>query len=80
MSKTLIALIFLLAGICYGSLAFDDIYKHTFGYLIEHNWIKAPPTPDKDSVPALLGRKPTILFYAFILIIIGLFLLWNRNT
>jgi len=80
MSKTLIGLIFILAGICYGSLAIDDIYKHTLGYLFEHDWIKQPTSPSKNGSPALLGRKGTILLYASVLIIIGLFLLWNRNS
>ena len=80
MSKTLIGLIFLLAGVCYGSLAIDDIYNHTLGYLIEHDWVKRPPVPDKKSPPSVLGPKPTIFLYALGLIIIGLFILWNRNT
>lgn len=80
MNKTLIGLIFILAGVCYGSLAIDDIYNHTFGYLIGHNWIKQPPAPGKKSLPQVLGRKPTIILYASGLIIIGIFLLWNRNS
>ena len=80
MSKTLIGLIFILAGLCYGSLAIDGIYQHTLGYLIGHGWVKQPPAPGKDSLPAALGRKPTILLYASALIIIGLFILWNRNS
>lgn len=79
MSKTLIGLLFILAGVAYGSLAIDDIYNHTLGWLVQHEWIK-PPVPGKNSLSSVLGRKPTILLYASILIILGLFILWNRNT
>ena len=82
MSKTLIGLLFILAGIIYGSLAIDDFYNLTLGWLVENKWIK-PPVPSKDtknSLPAILGRKPTILLYSGALIIIGIFILWNRNT
>lgn len=79
MSKTLIGLLFILAGVCYGSFGIDDVYNHTLGWLVEHEWVK-PPVQNKDSLVFVLGRKPTILLYASILIIIGLFLLWNRNT
>ena len=79
MDKTLIGLLFLLAGTAYGSLAIDDIYNHTLGWLLAHDWIK-PPVPDKKSLSSFLGRKPTILLYAGVLIIIGLFILWNRNS
>jgi len=78
MSKTLLGLLFILAGMLYGSLAIDDIYNHTLGWLVEHEWIKPPPMPVKDDLRALLGRKPTILLYAAILIIIGLFILWKQ--
>jgi hypothetical protein len=77
MSKTLIGLLFILAGVLYGSLAIDGIYNHTLGWLVEHEWIK-PPLPGKDDLKSILGRKPTILLYASILIIIGLFILWNQ--
>jgi uncharacterized membrane protein len=79
MSKTLIGLIFILLGVCYGSLAIDDVYNHTLGWLIEHNWLK-PPVPSKKNLNSLLGRKGTILLYSAILIIIGLFIIWNRNS
>ncbi len=79
MSKTIIGLIFIIAGACYGSLAIDDLYELTLGYLVEHEWIKQP-LPDKKGIASILGRKPTILLYAAILIIIGAFILWNRNT
>jgi hypothetical protein len=77
MSKTLIGILFIIAGLVYGSLAIDDFYSHTLGYLVEHNWIK-PPVPGKNEPPSILGRKPTILFYAAILIIIGVFILWKQ--
>jgi uncharacterized membrane protein len=79
MSKTLIGLLFILAGVVYGSLAIDDFYKHTLGWLVEHEWIK-PPAPNKNSLSSVLGRKGTIFAYAAVLIIIGVFILWNRNT
>jgi len=79
MSKSLIGLIFMLAGLIYGSLAIDDIYKHTLGWMVEHEWVKAPVS-GKNDLRTILGRKPTILLYASILIIIGAFILWNRNT
>ena len=79
MSKTLIGLLFILAGVCYGSLAIDDFYNHTLGWLVEHKWLK-PPVENKNSLRSALGRKGTILVYAGGLIIIGAFILWNRNT
>ena len=79
MSKTIIGLLFILAGVAYGSLVIDDVYNHTLGWLIEHNWLK-PPVPGKKDLSALLGRKGTILLYSAILIIIGLFIIWNRNS
>jgi len=78
MNKVLIGLIFILIGFCYGSLAIDKIYKYTLGYLVEHDWIK-PPVPGENELPNVLGRKQTILVYAGILILIGLFIIWNRN-
>ena len=79
MSKTLIGLLFILSGVLYGSMAIDDIYNHTLGWLVKHGWIN-PPLPAKDEIKNILGRKPTILLYASILIIIGIFIIWNRNT
>lgn len=79
MSKTIIGLIFILAGFMYGSLAIDDFYSHTLGWLVQNKWIK-PPVPAKTDAVSILGRKPTILIYSFGLIIIGLFILWNRNN
>ncbi|HVY67478.1 MAG TPA: hypothetical protein VHA30_01090 [Patescibacteria group bacterium] len=77
MSETLIGLLFILAGVIYGSLALDDFYGWTLGWLVKHDWIKPPKARSQNS---LFGRKPTILFYSAILIIIGLFILWNRNN
>lgn len=77
MSKTLIGLLFILAGIIFGSLAIDRFYNSTLGWLVEHEWLK-PPVQDKDSLTVILGRKPTILLYALGLIIIGIFILWKQ--
>ncbi|MDE2311847.1 MAG: hypothetical protein KGJ93_02015 [Patescibacteria group bacterium] len=76
MNQTLIGLLFILAGIAYGSLAIDDIYNKTLGWLVANNWVKPSLTQklDKNS----LGRKPTILLYSLGLIIIGVFILWNK--
>ena len=79
MSKTTIALIFIFAGVAYGSLAFDYIYNITLGYLVKYDWIR-PPVPGEKSLQSIFGRKSTILLYSGILIIIGLYLLWNRNN
>lgn len=77
MSKTVIGLIFILAGLSYGSLAFDGIYEKTLGWLVKNQWLN-PPIPDQVNKNAL-GRKPTIALYAIGLIIIGLYILWNRQ-
>lgn len=79
MNKTIIGFLFILAGVCYGSLALDDIYDHTIGWLVKNNWLK-PPVQKPGEQPPLLGRKPTILLYSFGLIIIGAFILWTRNS
>lgn len=79
MSKTTLGLLFILTGVIYGSLAIDDIYNRTLGWLVENKWVK-PPVPGKQDMPNILGRKPTILIYSFGLIIIGLFIIWNRNN
>lgn len=79
MNKIFIGLLFILAGICYGSLSLEKVYKYTVGYLIEHDWIKPPVTTEKDNLPQILGAKQTILVYAGILVLIGLFIIWNRN-
>ncbi len=79
MSKTLIGLLFILAGVTYGSLAIDNFYNKTLGWLVENKWIKLP-IPGKKEIANILGRKPTIILYSFGLIIIGLFIIWNRNN
>ena len=78
MSKTFIGILFIIAGLAYGSLAIDKVYNKTLGWLVEHQWVKPPPAPGKTDLKAILGRKPTILAYGGILIIIGLFILWPR--
>ena len=80
MSKTLIGLLCIFAGIAYASLAIDIVYSRTLGWLVENKWVNPPPAAGKDDLKNILGRKPTILLYAGILIIIGLFVLWNRNS
>lgn len=77
MDKSIIGILFILAGLCYGSLALDGFYDKTLGFLVEHGWVK-PPSPSSLN-KSILGRKPTIIFYAIILIIIGIFILWNRQ-
>lgn len=79
MNKVFIGLLFILAGVTYGSLAIDDFYNWTLGWLIKNNWTK-PPVMDKKSLASTLGKKPTILLYSAALIIIGLFIIWNRNN
>ncbi len=77
MSKTIIGLVFMLAGVCYGSLAVDSIYNRTLGLLFKYKLLKAPPPSE---VPkSLFGPKGQVILYSSILIIIGLYLLWNRN-
>lgn len=78
MNKTLIGILFIVAGLLYGSLAFDVVNNLTLGYLVKNGWLK-PPVPGKMG-PQLLGSKGTILLYSFILIIFGVFILWNRNS
>lgn len=79
MGKTFLALLFIIAGLLYGSLVNDNIYNHTLGWLVENKWI-TPPVQDKKSLTAVLGHKPTILLYASILIILGLFILWTKGN
>lgn len=77
MNKTIIGLIIILFGVCYGSLAIDSIYDRTLGLLVKYKLIKAPPAGSIS--PSILGQKGQIILYALILIIIGLYLIWNRN-
>ncbi len=78
MNSTLIGILFIAVGISYGSLAFDAIYDRTLGYLVAHGWIKLPVPPKKPE-KNLLGPKTSILFYGLSLIIIGIYILWNRK-
>ncbi len=77
MNRTTIGLLFILAGIIYGSTTIDTVYDHTLGWLVKNDWIPQE-TVQKAGQPGF-GRKPTILFFSLALIIIGLYLLWNRN-
>lgn len=73
MSKISIGILFIFAGLAYGSLAFDIVNNATIGFLVKNNWLK-PPVPgalEKD----LLGPKPTIILYSIILIGLGLFMI-----
>lgn len=77
MNSTLIGLLFILAGLAYGSLALDGIYNKTLGWLVNNNWLK-PPAPSKLG-KSIFGRKPTILFYSLVLILIGIYILWKLD-
>jgi hypothetical protein len=77
MDKTLIGLLFITAGVMYGSLALDNIYNATLGYLVTNKWLRPPD--QKKSGKSILGRKSTILIYSLGLIIIGVYILWNRK-
>ena len=79
MSTTLIGIVFILIGLGYGSLSFDRVYDKTLGWLVANNWLTPPPEPKQDELRAILGRKPTIYFYSTILILMGLYMLWNRG-
>ena len=76
MDKHIIGLLFILAGVAYGSLAIDSFYDHTLGWLIKNDWIKLPLPPKQGERP-LLGRKETIYLYSIILMLVGLFILWK---
>ena len=78
MNRTIIGLLFVLCGVIYGSMAIDNFYNHTLGWMVANDWI-SQKTVKKSGKP-MLGRKPTILIYSFSLIIIGVFILWNRNN
>lgn len=78
MNKTLIGLIFIVSGLAYGSLALEKVNQATVGFLLKNGWLKAP-NQEKIS-RGIFGPKFQILVYAGILIIIGMYILWNRNT
>ena len=73
MSSTIIGLLFILAGVAYGSLALDGIYDATLGWLVKNEWLK-PPTPEKMG-KSFFGRKPTIILYSLSFIAIGVYIL-----
>lgn len=75
MNKNLIGILFIIFGLAYGSLAIDKVYSLTLGYLVKNNWIK-PPSPEQIG-ENVLGRKPTILIYSLVLILIGILILWT---
>lgn len=77
MSKTLIGLIFILTGLVYGSMAIDNFYNHTLGWLVENKWV-TPPKPGQNDLKEIIGRKPTIILYSLILILIGIFIIWKQ--
>lgn len=79
MNKTLIGLLFIFCGFAYGSLAYDNIYDKTLGYLADNNWVSEQTVKNAKKAGTVLGRKPTILLYASILILIGIYIIWNRN-
>lgn len=78
MHKITIGILFILAGIAYGSLAIDSVYNKTLGYLVQNKWV-ALPKEAKEIYKNILGRKGTIILYSLSLIFIGVYLLWNQN-
>lgn len=80
MNKTLIGTLFILAGLIYGLTAVDGIYNLTLGWLIKNGWVKEEILKKAADAKTELGRKATILLYSLGLIIIGTFILWNRNN
>lgn len=78
MNKYVIGIIFIIAGLGYGSLAFDRVYEFTMGYLLKNGWVK-PPAAEKLSKD-LFGRRLTILMYSLILIVIGIYILWKLQS
>jgi hypothetical protein len=78
MSKISIGILFIIAGLAYGSMAIDSVYKKTLGYLIENKWV-TPLKGAEEINKNALGRKGTIILYSLILIIIGMYSIWNRN-
>lgn len=77
MSKGAIGILFICAGLAYGSLSIDLVNKATIGFLVENNWIKSPIFNKVDK--NLLGPKPTIILYSIILISLGIFMLITPN-
>lgn len=77
MNKTIIGSLFILFGILYGCLAIDGFYDKTLGFFYKNGLLKAPP--EREIPRSVLGPKGQVLIYSAILIIIGLYILWNRN-
>lgn len=73
MNKYLLGSIVILLGLAYGSMAIDSVYQKTLGWLVENKWLELPSrlALEKSS----LGRKPTILLYSIIIVLIGVFIL-----
>ncbi len=78
MNRVLIGSLFIICGLAYGSAAIDAVYSRTLGWLVANRWIKEYPV--RKTEKTALGRKPTIFLYSIALIIIGIFILWNRNN
>ena len=77
MNKTIIGLIFILAGVSYGSLIIDNFYEHTLGWLVKNGWVKLPPIKSKN-IDKTFGPKATILLYSIIMILIGIYILLSN--
>ena len=80
MNRNLIGLLFIAAGLVYGSMALDVVYNHTLGWLVENSWVGKETLRQAAKEKPLLGPKSSILLYSLALIIIGLFILWNQNS
>lgn len=78
MNKTNIGLLFIGIGIAYGSLGFEKINSLTIGYLLKNQWIKLPPTQNNEK--ELFGSKAQIILFSLILNLIGIYILWNKNS
>lgn len=80
MNKTSIGILFILAGVLYGSLAFPYINEKTLGWLINNNWLKLPSYSDKQKADSsqFFGNQGTIIFYSLILIGIGIYIIINN--
>jgi len=75
MNRAVIGILFIIAGLAYGSLVFDVVYNKTLGFLVENEWINPPKQEQGEK--SLRGRKTTIILYSLILIIIGIYILWS---
>lgn len=77
MNKVLLGCLFICTGILYGTLLSDWVYDHTIGYLVQNKWITPPQIPEGDK--SGLSRKLSICLYSAILIILGIYLIWNHQ-